>query len=419
MVQLRDDCFAVAGGLLSVDDAAALVAERIPVVAGGEIVPLGEADGRIAATDVVAAMSLPPHDNSAVDGYAVRHADLGEGETVLAVAGRVAAGEAPPTAVAGAAMRVFTGAPMPAGTDTVYMQEDARREGDRVHLPPGLRAGANLRRAGEDARPGDVVIQAGTRLRPQHLAMAAALGQDRLAVRRRLMVALASTGAELVEPGGALRPGKIHDSNRTLLAGLLRGAGADIRDLGILADDAGHVREALAAAREGADLVLTSGGVSAGEEDHVAAAIARTGELAFWHLAIKPGRPVAMGLVGGTPVVGLPGNPVAAYVTFLFVVAPILARLGGAVWQKPLSLPLPAAFAYRKKPGRREYLRVGLRRREDGETELVRFPREGSALLSSLTGSDGLAELPEEMTELAPGERLRFYPHIALQNQNT
>lgn len=414
MAQLTEDCFAV-GGALSVEDAAALIVRRIPVVAGTEAIALQEADGRICAEDVAAAIALPPHDNSAVDGYSVRHADLGTGETSMEVARRIVAGDAPGPAEPGRACRIFTGAPMPEQADTVFMQEDVRRSGDRVLLPPGLPRGANRRRAGEDVRAGEVVVRAGTRLEPRHVAIAAAAGHDRILVRRRLRVALLSTGDELAEPGAALAPGRVHDSNRPLLAALLRRAGADVVDLGILRDDPELVAARLAAAASGADLVVTSGGVSAGEEDHVAATIAREGELAFWRLAIKPGRPVAMGLVAGTPVVGLPGNPIAAYVTHLFVVAPLLARLGGAEWRPPLSLPLRAAFAHRKKAGRREYLRVSLRDGADGEAELVKFPREGSALLSSLTGSDGLAELPEALTRLEPGTRLRFFPHLALQ----
>lgn len=416
MARLTDECLAT-GGSLSLEAAAALIEARVPVAAGIETVPLAAADGRIAAEDVTAAIRLPPHDNAAVDGYAVRHADLGVGETWLPLAGRIAAGDAPgPGAMAGRAVRIFTGAPLPPGLDTVFMQESVRRDGDRVALPPGAAPGAHRRRAGEDAEAGEVIVRAGTRLRPQHLALAAATGHERIAVRRPLRVALFSTGNELAEPGAALAPGRVYDSNRPLLAALLRRAGADLRDGGILRDSAGLVGRRLVEACGEADLVVTSGGVSAGDEDHVAAALAREGELAFWRLALKPGRPVAMGLIGGTPVMGLPGNPVAAYVTYAFVAAPLLARLGGATWQKPPSLLVRAAFAHRRKAGRREYLRVSLCEGADGEAELVKFPREGSALLSSLTGSDGLAELPEDLAEVVPGSRLRFFSHLALQS---
>lgn len=416
MAQLSDDCFAFGGPLLSVEDAVALIMERMPVIAGTEVVPLVEADGRIAAEDVVAGIAVPPTDNSAVDGYAVRHADLAPaGETTLPVHGRVAAGEAAaPLTGEPVAIRIFTGAPMPAGADTVFMQEDVRLDGDRVILPQGLKRGANRRLAGEDIGTGEIAIPAGRRLRPQDLAIAAAIGLDRIPVRVRLRVGLFSTGNELVAPGTALGPGQIHDSNRVLLRALLERLGVQVSDFGILRDDPEAVGRQLAEAAPECDLLLSSGGVSTGEEDHVKAAVERIGRLVFWRLAIKPGRPVAMGMIGGVPFVGLPGNPVAAYVTLLVLVAPLLARLGGAAPPAPLALPIRAAFAYGKKAGRREYVRVNLRRRPDGTAELLKFPRDGAGLLSSLTGSDGLAELPEQMTALEDGDMVTFLPHAAL-----
>ncbi|GJD48722.1 Molybdopterin molybdenumtransferase [Methylobacterium crusticola] len=416
MAQLTDDCFAFGGPLLSVEEAAALIAARVPVLAGVETVALDAADGRIAAADVAARLDLPPFDNAAVDGYAVRWRDLAPGaETVLPVRGRLAAGAAAPgPPLAGAAVRIFTGAPMPAWADTVFMQEDVRREGDAVVLPPGLKAGANRRPAGEDVARGAVVIAAGRRLTPPDLALAAATGHAGLAVRRRLRVAVFSTGDELSEPGEALRPGAIHDSNRILLAALLRRLGCAVADLGILRDDPAALPGRLAAAARDHDLILTSGGVSTGEEDHVKAAVEAVGRLVFWRLAIKPGRPVAMGLVGDTPFVGLPGNPVAVYVTLLFVVRPLLARLGGALPAPPPSQPARSAFRYRKKAGRREYVRVSLRRTPDGGVEAVKYPRDGAGVLSSLTGSDGLAELPEAVTAVEEGDRIEVFAHPLL-----
>lgn len=416
MAQLTDDCFAFGGPLLSVEAAASLIAERVPVLAGTETVPLAEADGRIAAADVVAGRDLPPFDNSAVDGYAVRFADLARNaETVLPVRGRLPAGAAPEAAVpTGAAVRIFTGAPMPPGADTVFMQEDVRRDGEAVALPAGLKAGANRRLSGEDVARGSVVIPAGRRLTPPDLALAAATGHASLAVRRRLRVAVFSTGDELAEPGAPLAPGAIHDSNRILLVALLRRLGAEVSDLGILRDDPAALPGRLKAAAAGHDLIVTSGGVSTGEEDHVKAAVEAVGRLVFWRLAIKPGRPVAMGLIGDTAFVGLPGNPVAVYVTLLFVVRPLLARLGGAILDAPPSEPVRAAFRYAKKAGRREYVRVSLRRGPDGTVEAVKFPRDGAGLLSSLTGSDGLAELPEAVTGVAEGDVVEVYRHPLL-----
>lgn len=415
MAQLTDDCFAFGGKPMRIEEAVAMIAERFPVVAGTETLPLGLADGRIAAADVFAGHDLPPFANAAVDGYAVRFADLEAGtQTVLPVSGRLAAGAAARDLPAGTAIRIFTGAPMPPGADTVFMQEDVRREGERVVLPPGLKPGANARPAGEDLAVGGLAIPAGRRLRPQDLALAAATGHAQLAVRRRLRVAVFSTGDELTEPGIPLRPGAIHDSNRVLLVTLLTRLGVAVDDLGILRDDPATLPARLAEAARDHDLILTSGGVSTGEEDHVKTAVEAQGRLMLWRLAIKPGRPVAVGLVAGTPFVGLPGNPVAVYITLLFVVRPLLARLGGARYEPPLSWPVRAGFSYRKKAGRREFVRVSLVRSETGDLEARKFPRDGAGVLTSLTESDGLVELPDDATGVNPGDLLAYYPHVLL-----
>jgi molybdopterin molybdotransferase len=303
---------------------------------------------------------------------------------------------------------------MPAGADTVFMQEDVRRDGDTVTLPAGLKRGSNARAAGEDIAHGACAIPAGRRLRPQDVALAAATGHDRIAVRTRLRVALFSTGDELAEPGRPLAPGAIHDSNRVMLAALLARFGVAVSDLGILRDEPAALAARLAAAARDHDLILTSGGVSTGEEDHVKAAVEAAGSLMFWRLAIKPGRPVAMGLVQGTPFVGLPGNPGAVYVTLLFVVRPLLARLGGAVDPPLVGQPVRAAFAYRKKSGRREFVRVSVTSAPDAVLEASKYPRDGAGVLSSLTESDGLVELADAVTTVTPGDILTFYPHAAL-----
>ncbi|MCG5244901.1 molybdopterin molybdotransferase MoeA [Methylorubrum extorquens] len=415
MAQLTDDCFAFGGKPMRIEDAVAMIAERFPVVAGTETVPLGLADGRIAAEDVFAHHDLPPFANAAVDGYAVRFADLEVGtETVLPVSGRLAAGAAAAELPLGTAIRIFTGAPMPPGADTVFMQEDVRREGDRVVLPSGLKPGANARPAGEDLAASGLAIPAGRRLRPQDLALAAATGHAQIAVRRRLRVAVFSTGDELTEPGAPLRPGAIHDSNRVLLVTLLTRLGVAVDDLGILRDDPVTLPARLAEAARDHDLILTSGGVSTGEEDHVKTAVDAQGRLMLWRLAIKPGRPVAVGLVAGAPFVGLPGNPVAVYITLLFVVRPLLARLGGARYEPPLSWPVRAGFSYRKKAGRREFVRVSLVRSGAGDLEAQKFPRDGAGVLTSLTESDGLVELPDDATRVSPGDSLAYYPHVLL-----
>lgn len=420
MAQLSDDCFAFSGPLLRLDDMEALIGERVAPVAGSERVALSAARSRVTAADVIAPTDLPPFDNSAVDGYAVRHADLKpDGDSRLAIAGRLTAGaRAAPAIKPGEAVRIFTGAAMPEGADTVFMQEDVTVEGGSVILPPGLKRGANRRLAGEDVAQGRVVLPAGTVLEAQHVALAAALGITELEVRRRLTVAIFSTGDEVVEPGAARAGTAIYDANRYLLRELLDRLGAAVTDVGILPDEPQALARALAEAA-GHDLIVTSGGVSTGEADHVRAAVERVGSLVFWRVAIKPGRPVAMGVIRGADghsaaFVGLPGNPVAVFVTFVRVVKPLLRRLAGAAPQRLVALPVRAAFAYKKKKDRREYVRVALRRAADGEIEAVKHPQDGAGILTSLTETDGLLEFPEDVTAIEPGARVGFLSYAAL-----
>ncbi|MCC7283962.1 MAG: molybdopterin molybdotransferase MoeA, partial [Acetobacteraceae bacterium] len=401
MAQLSDDCFAFGSRPMPLAQAAAELRARVTAVAASELVALSEACGRVLAEALVAPISLPPFDNSAVDGFAVRHADLhADGETALPVVARVAAGQAAPHLPPRSAIRIFTGAPMPDGADTVFMQEDTHLDGPTVVCPPGLARFANSRQAGEDLAVGELALPAGRVLAPQDIALAAALGRTSLAVRRRLSVGVFSTGDELARPGAALSGPQIHDSNRPMLLALLARAGARAADLGILPDDAAALADALAGAADAHDLLLTSGGVSTGEEDHVKAALARVGRLDHWRVAIKPGRPVAMGTVRGAAIVGLPGNPVAVFVTFAHIVRPLLAALAGAAWLPPRPMPVESGFAYRKKEGRREYLRVSLRDAPGGPVA-GKWPQDGAGVITSLTGTDGLLELEEARTTLA------------------
>ena len=411
MAQLSDDCFAFGGALLGVDAAIALIEARVAPVVAPENVPLAEAAGRVLARDLVAEIDVPPYANSAVDGFAIRHADLlPNRDTVLAVTGRVAAGQPLGRAVGrGEAIRIFTGAPMPEGADTVMMQEDCVIEGDRVRLKPGLKQGANRRHAGEDVPRGAVALPAGRRLKPADLGLGAALGHDALSIYRPLRAALLSTGDEVREPGGPLPPGAIYDANRVMLAALLRAQGCVVSDLGICADRAAVLADRLAGAAAEHDLIVTSGGVSTGEEDHVRAAIEKLGRLDFWRLAIKPGRPVALGQIGGVPLIGLPGNPVAAALTFAILGRPLIQRLAGAAVSAPLTFPVAAGFGYRKKPGRREYLRASLAR-DGGAAVAHRFERDGAGILSSIVRSDGFAILDEAMSDVVPGATVDFLP---------
>lgn len=412
MTQLTDDCFAFGGKLMTTTDALAMLNERAVPVAEIDVVALADARGRVLAADIASSVDVPQHDNAAVDGYALRFADLrSEAETRLAVRGRAAAGHPAAAPVGqGEAARIFTGAVMPAGADTVVMQEDVIRDGDDVLVPPGLRAGANRREAGEDITRGSTVLHRGHRLRPQDLGLLAAIGRDRLRLYRRLRVAAFSTGDELQEPGQSLRPGGVFDSNRRVLIALLQNLGCEVDDLGILADDADAVRDALAAAAAGHDLLITSGGMSTGEEDHVKAAVEALGNLHFWRLAIKPGRPLALGQIGRTPFVGLPGNPVAAMICFLRFARPLILRLAGATEIEPTFFRVPADFEHRKKRDRREWVRARLVRGGDGVLVARKFDRQGSGVLTSLVDSDGLVELPEELTHLSRGSPVDFLP---------
>jgi molybdopterin molybdotransferase len=312
-------------------------------------------------------------------------------------------------------MRIFTGAPMPDGADTVFMQEDVRLdEAGRVVLPAGLKPGANVRPTGEDIAHGYPALKAGQRLRPQDVALAAAFGLTHVEVTRRIRVAVFSTGNELVSPGSQRAPAQLFDSNRFMLMAMLARLGCEVSDLGILRDDRASLAQGLKKVAGTHDLILTTGGVSTGEEDHVRASVESVGRLVLWRMAIKPGRPVAMGVVGGTPLIGLPGNPVASFVTFVHVVRPTVLALAGATQQPLVPMPVRAAFTYKKKIARREYVRVNLRKAADGVLEAIKFPREGAGLLSSLVDTDGLVELGEEITQVQPGDTVGFLSYASL-----
>lgn len=416
MAQLTDDCFAFGGELLPIHELERLVRERVTAVPETEIVAVRQARGLVLVQDVEAPVSLPPYDNSAVDGFAVRHSDLdAAGDTRLKVVERLTAGlSATHPLGPGEAIRIFTGAPMPDKADTVFMQEDCRVDGDDVVLPPGLTRGANMRLSGEDVQAGSVILRAGCVLSARHVALAAAVGLTELTVRRRLRVALFSTGDEILEPGSPLTKAATYDANRVLLGTLLEQMDAHVSDGGILRDDREQVAHALRNAARDHDLVLTSGGVSTGEADYVRETMEKIGTLVFWRVGIKPGRPVAMGVLDGAALVGLPGNPVAAFITFVRVVRPLLMQLAGAQSEPLMPLPVRAAFAYRKKKGRREYVRVKLTRRADGTLEANKYPQDGAGVITSLTETDGLVELPEDVTAIEPGEAVGFLPYAVL-----
>jgi molybdopterin molybdotransferase len=401
MTQLTEDRFAMGGQLLPLEEAQARIADTFERRATVETATLRDAVGRVLARDIPAPIDLPPFANSAVDGYAVRHVDLrSEGPTLLPLHGKTFAGHLPQALEPGTAARVFTGAMLPPGADTVLMQEDCEERGNSVSIKPGIPRGANCRFAGEDVPRGTPALESGRRLMPPDIGLVAALGLQQVPVYTPLRVALFSTGDELTEPPAPLAPGKIYDANRPMLATLLMRLGATVVDGGILPDDPTLTQNRLRDAASRADLVLTSGGVSAGEGDHVRAAIEAIGELTFWKVAIKPGRPVAVGHVRGTPLLGVPGNPVAAQITFSLIGRPLFDRLAGAIYRPPVRFFAKSGFAMRKKAGRREYVRVVA----SAEGVAQRYPKDGAGILTSLTQTNALAELPESMTQLAVGD---------------
>ncbi|WP_193171644.1 molybdopterin molybdotransferase MoeA [Nisaea nitritireducens] len=417
MSQLTDDCFAFGGKLIPVADALARFREILVPVVSTECIPLADALGRILAADVIAGRSVPPHDNSAVDGFAVYFDDLADGaDTVLPVTATIAAGhplDGPQKR--GTATKIYTGAPMPTGPDgtspdTVLMQEDCRLSGNRVVIPNGIKRGANRRFAGEDVKQDARILEAGTRLRPQDIGLAAAVGLTELDTCKPLRVAIFSTGDEVRDPGTTAPDGTIYDSNRHTVSALLRGLGCAVIDMGILPDRLDAIRDGLDGAAGKADMIMTTGGVSTGGEDHVRNAVESLGSLHFWRLAIKPGRPVALGQVGKVPFIGLPGNPVAVMVTFLRVARPLIQRLAGAADTDPALFPVRAAFDYKKKQDRREYVRVTLKRTGASGLEAVKFDREGAGILSSMVAADGLVELPEDCTGVKAGDIVDYLP---------
>ena len=412
MAQLSDDCFAFGGELMTAGEALALLAERLDVVVEPEPVALRKALGRILAADVTSDLAVPPHDNAAVDGYAVSFDDLdADRETRLPVTARVAAGQALDRAARpGEAIRIFTGAPMPVGMDTVLMQEDCRADGDDVIIPPGIKRGANRRHAGEDIAAGSVILEAGRRLKPQDLGLAASIGRATLDVYQRLRVALFSTGDEIREVGDELPPGCVYDANRYALAGLLETLGCAVDDLGILPDAFDAIRDALRDAARTHDLIVTSGGVSIGDEDHVRDAVTELGSIHFWRLAIRPGRPLALGQVAEIPFLGLPGNPVAVMVTFMRFARPAILLMAGCRDIAPKTFHVRASFGYKKKLNRREWLRVSLFTDDDGAPAVRKFPRDGAGILSSMVAADGLVELPEDLAAIEPGAMVEFLP---------
>ncbi len=399
--------------MLSLDEALSRLLAAAQPVLDSETLPTAQARGRVLAKALLAGINVPSADNSAMDGYAVRVADAGQERPVLQ---RVPAGRWPEALPAGGVARIFTGASLPAGAEAVVMQEQCQTRTDEagqawVRLPAELHASQNVRRAGEDIRAGSEILAAGTRLDAAALGLAASVGLAELPVRARVRVALFSTGDELVMPGEPLPPGAIYNSNRFTLRALLEELGCEVLDHGIVPDQLQATKDALARAAAQADLVLTSGGVSVGEEDHLKPALEAQGRLDLWQIAIKPGKPLAYGQIrradgSEAHFVGLPGNPVSSFVTFLLLARPLIRQLAGEAAPRNLQLPVAAAFEWKRPdPRRQEFLRVRLQ--PDGRAAL--FQNQGSGVLSSLAWADGLVALAPGQ-QVQPGDVVPFLP---------
>jgi molybdopterin molybdotransferase len=397
-------------------EALAILRQRVSPVVATERVELAHAAGRILARAVTATRPVPAHTNSAVDGFSFASADYDrEKGRVLAVSGRAAAGHAlSVTPERATAVRIFTGAVLPHGHDTVAMQEDAvvgaAGMQTTVAIPAGLRPGANVRKAGEDVAGGATVLEAGAVLRPQELAALASLGVAEVDCFVPLRVAIVSTGDEVVRPGAPFIEGQVYDANAPMLASLVASAGAVATDLGVFPDDLTLVKSRLAEAAGQFDVIISSGGASRGEEDHLVAALDALGKRHLWQLAIKPGRPMSFGQIDDCVILGLPGNPVAVLVCFLLYAWPLLRRMGGGDWREPHRFVLPALFAFPgRKVGRREFWRGMLKETPTG-LAVDKFARDGSGLISGLREADGLIDIPEDTAEVRLGDRVAFIP---------
>jgi molybdopterin molybdotransferase len=410
MNPLRNDCFALPPGVnwTPVEEALERLRSRLhPVVEVEHGVALSLVNGRILASDVYAPRAHPPSNNSAVDGYAFAGPLSDVPCAMPLVASRSAAGEPYTGQVPeGHAIRILTGAVIPVGTDTVVLEEDCEVRDGQLHLNGTLKAGANARKAGEDIKAQDRILTAGTRLGPTQISVLASVGVDSVDVYQRLRVGVLSTGDEVKPVGATVTDWQIYDANRPMLSALVVQLGYELVDLGHVLDRATEVKAALERGAEQCDLILTSGGVSAGDEDHVSKTLKAHGDISNWRIAIKPGRPLALAMFQGTPVVGLPGNPVAAWVCALRFGVPAMALLAGAEWFEPRAYVMPADFSKNKKPGRSEMLRARVR---DGRVEV--FGSEGSGRVTGLAWSEGLVELDESAQQIEPGTPVRFIPY--------
>ena len=402
--------------LTPIDAALEQLEPLLSVITEKESMPLELAIGRVLADDCVSSINVPPYSNSAMDGYALKSDDLDSKNMKLKVTQRIAAGEVGRPLKPGEAARIFTGAPVPEGADSVVMQENCKVSGDVLSvLQQQVRSGENLRQMGDDIQAGALILAQGHRLRPQDIGLLASIGLNSVSVTRRLRVSLLTTGDEIVQPGTKLKAGQIYNSNYFTLQALLKALPVEVLDCGIVADDFEGTRRALTAAAAASDCIITTGGVSVGEEDHVKAVVEQEGELLLWKLAIKPGKPLACGRVSTTQFFGLPGNPVSAFVTFALVVRPCLLRMLGGRQALPKTFRVAAGFEASESGERQEYVRCQRVQGGDGVISLQALRNQSSGAAMSLSQADGLGVIPP-YTAVEIGDNLEFIPFSELLN---
>ncbi len=413
MTQLSNDCFRHSKKRISLENAISVLEKRIKCVKKTQKIKLDQSLGRILSKDIVSKLNVPPFNNTAVDGYAFKYSDLNKKkETTLKLNGRIAAGQDFNKKIKkGEVARIFTGAKVPEGTDTVIMQEDCKANDDNIILKSGIFKGANIRKKGEDIKSGKKIIAKGSKLKAQDIALIASIGIKEIEVYERLKVGIFTTGNELFEPGTKTSKNGIYDSNRYCLKNLLETINCSIKDYGIKKDNEKLIKNTLKKISKECDLIITTGGMSVGEEDYVRKIVQENGSLNFWNIAIKPGRPVALGNVFKKPFIGLPGNPVSVMITFLKIALPTINKLSGFSSPKEKNFIVTTDFNFKKKSGRKEFLRVTISKNLNGQIKIKNYPKSGSGVFTSMVETDGLIELPEKLTYLKKGTKIRFVPY--------
>tara|TARA_B100000029_G_scaffold138029_1_gene132957 strand:+ start:11109 stop:12365 length:1257 start_codon:yes stop_codon:yes gene_type:complete len=413
MTQLSNDCFKHNKKRISLEKAVSILEKRIKCIKKTQKIKLDQSLGRILSKDIFSKLNVPPFDNTAVDGYAFKYSDLNKNkETTLKLNGRIAAGQNFNKKIKkGEVARIFTGAKVPEGTDTVIMQEDCNINGIEIILKPGIFKGANIRKKGEDIKSKKKILTKGSKLKAQDIALIASIGIKEIEVYEKLKVGIFTTGNELFEPGNKISKNGIYDSNRYCLKNLLETINCSVKDYGIKKDNEKLIKNTLKKISKECDLIITTGGMSVGEEDYVRKVVEKNGSLNFWNISIKPGRPVALGNIFKKPFIGLPGNPVSVMITFLKIALPAINKLSGFLSPKENNFIVTTDFNFKKKSGRKEFLRVKVSKNSNGEIKIKHYPNTGSGVFTSMVETDGLVELPEKLTYLKKGAKVKFVPY--------